>query len=60
MSAGHSQALAPYSIRSTWHPGSTGWVPRKWWHPQSLATPCKPPVGLALQDRIVQGRKSPR
>jgi hypothetical protein len=57
MSAGHSQALAPYRIRSTWHPASLGWVPRKWWHPPSLVRPCKPPVGFAPQNRIVQRRK---
>jgi hypothetical protein len=58
MFAGHSQALAPNRIRSTWHPASRGWVPRKWWHPPSLVTPCKPWVGLVLQNRIVQRRKS--
>jgi hypothetical protein len=58
MSAGHSEAFAPYSIRSTWHPASPGWVPRKWWHPPSVVTPCRPPVGLVLQNRIVQRRKS--
>jgi hypothetical protein len=58
MSAGHLQALAPYRIRSTWHPASPGWAPRKWWHPPSLVTPGKPPVGLVLQDRIAQRRKS--
>jgi hypothetical protein len=29
MSANHSQALAPYGIRSPWHPASLGRVPRK-------------------------------
>jgi hypothetical protein len=58
MSAGHSQALAPYRIRSTWHPGSLGWVSRKWWHPPSLVTCCKPPLGLVPQKPILQRRKS--
>jgi hypothetical protein len=58
MSAGHSHARAPYGICSTWHPASLGWVPRKWWHPPSLVMPCKLPVGLVLQNRIAQRRKS--
>jgi hypothetical protein len=58
MSAGHSPALAPYGIRSTSHPASLGWVPRKWWHPPSRVTLCQPPLGLVLQNRIVQRRKS--
>jgi hypothetical protein len=55
MSACHSQVLAPYSIRSTWHPGSTGWMPRKWCHPSFLVTPRKLPVGLVWQIELTRG-----
>jgi hypothetical protein len=55
MSAVHSQALAPYNIQSTWHPGSAGSVPRKWWHRSFLETPRKPPLGLALQIEFSRG-----
>jgi hypothetical protein len=58
MSADHAQALAPHRIRLTWHPASRDWVPRKWWHPLFLVTPCKPPDGLVLQNQIVETRKS--
>jgi hypothetical protein len=58
MSANHSQALAPYGIRSPWHPASLAWVPRKWWHPPSHVTSCRPAVGLVPHNRIAQRRES--
>jgi hypothetical protein len=50
MSAGNFLTVTPYRIRSTWHPASLGWVPRKWWHPLSLLTPLKASVGLVLDE----------
>ena len=58
MSTGHSRALTLYRIRSSWHPASLGWVPRKWWYPPSFVTSCKPPVRFVLHNRIAQRRKS--
>jgi hypothetical protein len=52
MSAGNFLTVTPYRIRSTWHPASLGWVPRKWWHPQSLLTPLKTPVRWGLNERL--------
>ena len=49
MSAGHSRVPASYSIHSTWHPASLGWVPRKWRHQSSWVTPSRAPVGSALK-----------
>ncbi len=60
MSAIHSQALAPYNIHSTWHPGTTGWAPRKWWHSSFLLTPRKPPVGIVVQIELSRGASRSR
>ena len=51
MPAVHSEALAPYIIQPTWHPGSNGWAPRKWWHP-SIG---KPPIELGPQIELSGG-----
>ena len=60
MSAVHSPALTPYTAQSTWHPGSAGSAPRKWWHPSFLETPRKAPVGLVSQIDSSSGARALR